>query len=185
MKRVFAHLMRIFRKFWFFLLIISPISPIFTFGVIIIMTVISLLCFDDPVDVESAVEDILNNFSEEELEIIFAEKMDKNVSDDKYLALVARYQSYVCPKKLDAITTWVGSESKKDAYIYNYELNDRKFDSFDVDVQKQHILPSINKDSIQTSRVINSGRGIIFSYTYKNSGETKDVVFTNEELKSL
>ena len=59
------------------------------------------------------------------------------------------------------------------------------FDDFDVNAQKQHILPSINKQSVQTSRVINSGKDIIFRYTYKNSGEIKDVVFTNAELKSL
>lgn len=185
MKRVFAHFMRIVRKFWFFLLIVAPISPIVFLGVIIIMTVISLLFFSDPVDVESAVEDLMKNFTEEELEIIFAEKVDENVSDDKYLDLVARYQCYVCPKKLDAITTWIGSESNKSSYVYNYELNDKKIDGFDVDVQKQHILPSINKKNVQTSRVINSGRDIIFRYTYKNSGETKDVVFTNAELKKL
>jgi hypothetical protein len=149
------------------------------------MTLISVLFFSDPVNVESAVEDILNNFTEEELEIIFAERVDENVSDDEYLDLVARYQSYVCPKKLDAVTTWTGSISRKDSYVYNYELNDKKIDSFDVKLQKESILQSINKNSVQTSRVINSGRGFIFRYTYKNSGEIKDVVFTNAELKSL
>lgn len=185
MKKFFAHFMRIIRKFWFFLLIIAPISPIFFFGVLIIMTVISMLFFSDPIDVESVVEDVLNHFTEEELEIIFAEKVDEKVSDEEYLALVARYQCYVCPKKLDSITTWTGSESYKDSFVYNYELNDKRFDDFDVEAQKQHILPSINKQSVQTSRVINSGKDIIFRYTYKNSGEIKDVVFTNAELKSL
>lgn len=185
MKRVFAHFMRIVRKFWFFLLMVAPISPIVLLGVIIIMTVVSLLFFSDPVDVESVVEDIINNFTEEELEIILAEKLDENVSDDNYLSLIAKYQSCICPKKLDAVTTWIGSETLKDSYVYNYEVNDKRIVSFDVDKQKECIRPSIDKNNVQTIRVVNSGRDIIFRYTYKNSGETKDVVFTNAELKSL
>ena len=185
MKKFFAHFMRIIRKFWFFLLIIAPISPIFFLGVLIIMTVISMLCFSDPVDVESAVEDLMSHFTEDELEIIFAEKVDEKVSDEEYLALVARYQCYVCPKKLDSVTTWVGSEVNKQAYTYNYELNDRKIEGFDIEKQKESIRASINKKNVQTSRVINSGRNFIFRYIYKNSGEIKDVVFTNEELRNL
>ena len=185
MKKFFAHFMRIIRKFWFFLLIIAPISPIFFLGVLIIMTVISMLCFSDPVDVESAVEDLMNHFTEDELEIIFAEKVDEKVSDEEYLALVARYQCYVCPKKLDSVTTWVGSEVNKQAYTYNYELNDRKIEGFDIEKQKESIRASINKKNVQTSRVINSGRNFIFRYIYKNSGEIVDVVFTNEELRNL
>ena len=185
MKKFFAHFMRIIRKFWFFLLIIAPISPIFFLVVLIIMTVISMLCFSDPVDVESAVEDLMNHFTEDELEIIFAEKVDEKVSDEEYLALVARYQCYVCPKKLDSVTTWVGSEVNKQAYTYNYELNDRKIEGFDIEKQKESIRASINKKNVQTSRVINSGRNFIFRYIYKNSGEIVDVVFTNEELRNL
>lgn len=185
MKRVFLHFKRIIRKFWLLLLIIAPISPIFFLGVLIIMTVISMLCFSDPVDVESAVEDLMSHFTEDELEIIFAEKVDEKVSDQDYLSLIARYQSYVCPKKLDSVTTWVGSEVNKQAYTYNYELNDRKIEGFDIEKQKESIRASINKKNVQTSRVINSGRNFIFRYIYKNSGEIVDVVFTNEELRNL
>lgn len=185
MKRFFAHLMRVVRKFWLFLLIIIPISPVFLLGVLIIMTLISMLFFSDPVDVESAVEDLLKNFTEDELDIIFAEEMDEKVCDDDYLSLIARYQSYVCPKKLDAVTTWVGSEINKQAYIYKYELNDRKISGFDVNKQKDSIRAIINKNSIQTMRVINSGRDIVFRYTYKYSGENTDVVFTNDELANI
>ena len=73
---------------------------------------------EDPVDVK----DVLNNFTEEELGIVLSETVDENVSDDEYLSLLARYQSYFCPKKLDHLTTWVGSENTKDAYILYYEI---------------------------------------------------------------
>jgi len=185
MKKFFAHFMRIIRKFWFILLIVAPISPIFFLGLLILMTLLSMLFFSDPIDVESAVEDILKNFTEEELDIIFAEKVDENITDDDYLNLCARYQTYVCPKKLDRITTWVGSEVDNQAYIYKYDLNDKMIEGFDVVKQKESISASIDKNKVQTSRVIRSGRGIIFRYTYKNSGEVKDVVFSNEELVNL
>ena len=76
MKRFFAHFMRIIRKFWFILLIIAPISPVFFLGVLIMMTTISMIFFNDPVDIEAEVEDLMSNFTEEELEIIFADKVD-------------------------------------------------------------------------------------------------------------
>lgn len=99
MKRFFAHFMRIIRKFWFILLIIAPISPVFFLGVLIMMTTISMIFFNDPVDIEAEVEDLMSNFTEEELEIIFADKVDEKVSDEEYLGLIAKYQSYVCGKR--------------------------------------------------------------------------------------
>ena len=185
MKKFFAHFMRIIRKFWFFLLIIAPISPIFFFGVLIIMTVISMLFFSDPIDVESVVEDVLSNFTEEELEIIFSEEVDENVSDEEYLTLAARYQCYICPKKLDKLTTWVGSENYKDSYVYQYDVNDKNIEFHDTDKQKELIKNSINKNNVQTLRLISSGKDVIFRYTYRNAGTVEDVVFTHEELENL
>jgi len=186
MKRFFAHFMRIIRKFWFILLIIAPISPVFFLGVLIMMTTISMIFFNDPVDIEAEVEDLMSNFTEEELEIIFADKVDEKVSDEEYLGLIAKYQSYVCgKKKIDKITTWVGSEVHNDSYIYLYELDDKKNIVFDIDKQKEGIRNSLNKENVQTYRIINSGRSLVFRYTFRSSGETKDVVFSNEELKNL
>ena len=53
MKRVFLHFKRFIAKFWFFLLIVAPISPVFLIGLIIIMMVISMAFFKDPLDVEA------------------------------------------------------------------------------------------------------------------------------------
>lgn len=88
-------------------------------------------------------------------------------------------------KKIDKITTWVGSEVHNDSYIYLYELDDKKNIVFDIDKQKEGIRNSLNKENVQTYRIINSGRSLVFRYTFRNSGETKDVVFSNEELKNL
>ena len=185
MKRVFLHCKRVFAKFWFIILLSCSISPIIGLGVFIAMTAFSMAFFSDPIDVKAEVEDLLNNFTEEELGVIFAEKVDENVSDDDYLTLVAKYQSYICDnKKIDEITTWTGSEVNKEAFIYLYELNDKKIEGFDIDKQKEAIRKSISKDHVQTYRIINSGRALIFRYTYRYSGQTMDVVFSNEELKN-
>jgi hypothetical protein len=185
MKRVFAHFMRLVKKVGFILFFAFAISPIAGLGLLILFMAISMLLFKDPVDMESEVEELLNHFTEEELEIIFAEKVDEKVSDDDYLALVAKYQSYVCEnKKIDEITTWTGSAVNKEAFIYLYELNDKKIESFDIDKQKEAIRKSISKDHVQTYRIINSGRDLIFRYTYRYSRKTMDVVFSNEELKN-
>lgn len=185
MKRVFLHFKRLLKKIGFILFFAFAISPFIGLGLLILSMAISMLLFKDPVDLESEVEELLNYFTEEELEIIFAEKVDENVSDDDYLSLVAKYQSYVCDKKkIDEITTWTGSVVNKEAFIYLYELNDKKVEGFDIDKQKEAIRKSISKDHVQTYRIINSGRGLIFRYTYRYSGQTMDVVFSNEELKN-
>lgn len=185
MKRAFLHFKRVISKLWFILVLFGVISPIVLFGMAILMTIVSMMFFDDPVDPESAVEDILNNFTEEQLNIIFSEKVDEDVCDDDYLTLLARYQSYVCPKKLDYITVWDGSELTNDSYVYLYTVNDKKFDYLDLSKQKDCIRTQINKNSVQTKRVISSGRNMVFRYTYKNSAQVEDVVFSNKELKEL
>ena len=96
MRRVYLHIKRLFKKFWFIIFFFSAISLVFGLGLVIIMTVISLLFFNDPVDIDA----ILENFTERELEIILSEEMDENVSDNEYLELIAKYQSLLCPKKI-------------------------------------------------------------------------------------
>ena len=118
MKRLVLHVKRLFRKFWFLIFFAWAISFVYGIALIIILTIISMLFFSDPVDVKG----ILENFTDEQLEIIFNEEDDENVSDDDYFTILARYQTFLCPKKLDKITTWVGSEVNDEAYIQRYEL---------------------------------------------------------------
>lgn len=185
MKRVIAHFTRLVKKVGFILFFAFAISPITGLVLLILSMTISMLLFKDPVDVEGEVEELLNHFTEEELAIVFDDKVDEKVNDDEYLSLLAKYQSYVCEKKkIDEITIWKGSAVNKESFIYLYELNDKKIESFDVEKQKEAIRKSISKDHVQTYRIINSGRSLIFRYTYRHSGETKDVVFSNEELKN-
>lgn len=178
MKRIYLHVKRLFKKFWFFILLVFAISFPIGFALLIVMTAISMLFFSDPVDVDA----ILDNFSERELEVILSEEMDETVSDDDYLMLVARYQSYFCPKKVDSVTTWLGSEVTKEAFVYTYELK-KKYEGFNEENMKSEILSKINKSSVHARRMVTSNRNMVFRYTYKNTGESFDIVITTEELK--
>ncbi len=178
MKKLFLHIKRLFRKFWFFIFLVSAISLPLGVVLLIVMTVISMLFFSDPVDINA----ILDEFTERELEIILSEKMDESVSDDEYLQLIARYQSFFCPKKLDYITTWTDSKVTDDSYIYEYELK-KTTDSFNQAKMKKDILSRINKKGVHARRLVTSNRNMVFRYTCKNTGESFDIVITTDELK--
>ena len=177
MKRLVLHVKRLFRKFWFIIFFCFAISLVFGVGILIIMTAISMLFFSDPVDVKG----ILKNFTDEELEIILSEKDNESVSDDDYFEILARYQTFLCPKKVDRITTWIGSEVTNSAYIQKYELKNNP--ELSTEMLKQNILASINKNSIAAKRAVRSNRSLNFEYTNPNTGETFTIVITADELK--
>jgi hypothetical protein len=156
----------------------SAISLVFGLALVIVMTAISMLFFNDPVDVDA----ILDNFTERELEIILSEEMDETVTDDEYLELLARYQSYFCPKKLDTATIWTESRVTVDSFIYEYELK-KRIKGFSVEQLRKEILESINKNSVQVQRIVHTNRNMIFRYTYQDNYETFDIVISTEELK--
>lgn len=179
MKRLFLHIKRIFKKFWFIIFFMSAISLVFGLALVIIMTIISILFFSDPVDVDG----ILDNFTERELEIILSEEMDESVADNEYLELIAKYQSYFCPKKIDSITIWTGSQVTTDSFIYEYELR-KRIDGFSVERLRREILSKINKNSVHVQRMIRTNRNMIFRYTYRDNYETFDIVISTEDLKA-
>ena len=155
----------------------SAISLVFGLALVIIMTVISKLFFSDPVDVDA----ILDNFTERELEIILSEEMDESVADEEYLELIARYQSYFCPKKIDRRTIWTGCMVTNDAYVFSYEYKGNE--SISSEQQKAKILSQINMNGVHVKRLVNSNRSLVFRYTYRQTGETMDIVFSTDELK--
>ena len=177
MKKLFLHLKRLFKKFWFVIFFVFAIS--FPIGLLLlaVMTIISMIFFDNIVDVD----DLLENFTEEQLEIILSDKIDERASDDEYFKILAEYQSYFCPKKADRITIWTGVEAKDDAYIHYYEL--KKEMEISKDALKEKILDQVNKSGVQTQRLIRSNKKLVFYYTYCKSGETFDITITPDELK--
>lgn len=178
MRRIYLHVKRLFKKFWFIIFFFSAISLVFGLGLVIIMTAISLLFFNDPVDIDA----ILDNFTERELEIILSEEMDESVSDDEYLTLTARYQSLLCPKKIDRITTWTGSEVTKDSFIYEYELK-KEPEGFSRDRLRENIVGQINKNSQHVQRLVTSNRNVVFRYFNRSTYETFEIAVSTEELK--
>jgi hypothetical protein len=177
MKKLFLHIKRLFRKFWFIIIFAFATSFLAGLGLLLIMTIISMLFYDNIVDVD----DILENFTEAQLEIILSDKIDERVSDDDYLKLLARYQSYFCPKKADWLTIWTGAEVTDDAYIHYYEL--KRDMEISKDALKEKILSQVNKAGVQAQRLIRSNKKLVFYYTYRKSGETFDITITPDELK--
>lgn len=177
MKKIFLHIKRLFRKFWFVIFFFFAISLIHGLIALVIMTIISMLFFDNIVDVDA----ILENFTEEQLEIIFNEEMDESVCDEDYLTLLARYQSYFCPKKIDRRTIWTGCMVTNDAYVFSYEYKGNE--SISSEQQKAKILSQINMNGVHVKRLVNSNRSLVFRYTYRQTGETMDIVFSTDELK--
>jgi hypothetical protein len=177
MKRVFLHSKRVFAKHWFIIGIAWAFSFIFGIGMFLILLIWSLNFNEDPVDVK----DILNNFTEEELDMVLAETVDENVSDEEYLDVLARYQSYFCPKKIDYMTIWQGSENNTDSYILFYEIK-KEYDNIDWEKVRETILSQLNRNSVHTIRLIRSNKDMIFRYTSRETGEHFDIVISNKEL---
>ena len=179
MKRVFSHIKRLFRKFWFFLFFAFAISPIMGLGVLIIATTLSMALFSDPVDAK----DPADYFTEEELRKI---QSDEDVDDEEYLMLLAKYQSYECPVKVDQITTWTSSEVTKESFICNYEINDRwhRYGEIDMNVVKSNILAQIDKKGVNVQRIIATNRNMIYRYWNRQSETFEDVVLSIDELRS-
>ena len=179
MKKVFYHITRVFSKCWFIILLACTISPIVAFGVLILFTIISMVFSSEPVE-EKNIDDY---FTDEDMK-----KMDKaeELDDDEYLTLVAKFQTYQCPKKVDQITTWTSSELTKDAYVYNYEIFDKwhKYGELNLMDLKNRILAGIDKQNVNIQRIIASNRNLVFRYRNYQKNTIDDVVLTTNELRS-
>lgn len=179
MKRVFSHIMRLIRKFGFFLFFAFVMSPIIGLGVLIMATVLSMLLFEDPIDAK----DPADYFTEDELRIIQTEEI---VDDEEYLTLMAKYQTFKCPVKVDQITTWTSSEVTNDAFICNYEIHDRwhRFGEIDMNEVKKNILARIDKNSSSVLRIVATNRNMIYRYWNHQKGSFEDIVLSTDELRS-
>ena len=79
MKRVFLHSKKVIANHWFIICIAGAISFIFGIGMFLILLLWSMAFSQDPVDVN----DVMETFSERELEIVLADTIDESVSDDE------------------------------------------------------------------------------------------------------
>lgn len=179
MKRVFYHIMRLFRKFWYLLMIAFAISPIMGLGVLIIATVISMTLFGDPVEAK----DPSDYFTEDELRMLQSGEVD---DEEEYLTLLAKYQTYECPVKIDKITTWTSSAVTKESYIFNYEIYDRwhRYGEIDKDTVKSNLLSQIDKDGCHVKYIVATNRNLIFRYWNRETDTVEDIVISTDELRS-
>lgn len=179
MNRVILHSKKVVSNHWFIICIAGAVSIVYAIIAFLAFLIYSMNFTEDPVDVN----DLMEEFTEEELQIVLADTMDVNVSDEEYFTLLARYQSYFCPKKVDSVTTWVGSEVTEDAYIMNYEIK-KEIEGFSADVLKNNIMKDINPNCVQTIRLVRSGKNLVFRYTFTSNYKSFDIVITPNELKA-
>ena len=177
MKRVLSHIKRLFRKFWFLLLLVFGASPFLWILIIVVATVISMLFFSDPVEPKNP-DDF---FSKEDLKHL---ESGERLEHEEFLQLLAKYQSYLCPVRVDKITTWTSSEVTKDAYICHYEINDRwhRYREIDMEIVKDNLLAQLDKSSYKVECVIATNRKVIFRYYNCNTETIDDVILSKEEL---
>ena len=184
MKKLVLHVKRLFRKFWIYILFMFAMSPIVGFVNLIIMIAISLLFFRDPLEPIN-VDEVMQEFTEEELAIIDEVTINEDVTDEDYLKLFARFQCFICPRRVDSATIWNGSEVKKDAYIYQYELNDhyRWLNKSFEDGLKERILSKTDIKNVWVQRLIRTNRNLIYRYWLRHAGGYTDIVITPIEIQ--
>lgn len=182
MRKLVLHVKRLFRKFWLFIALMFAMSPVIGLPVFLIMLAISLLCFSDPLEPIN-VEEIIREFTEEELSIINGE-IAEGVTDDEFFRLLAKYDCFICPRRVDSATIWNGSEVTENAYICHYELNDhyRWLNKHYKEGLKERILSKLDTTGIHVQRLIRTNRNLIFRYWFRHADGYTEVVITPEEL---
>lgn len=180
MRNLLFHIIRVLRKLGLLMFFVFVVSPISGFVVLVIATLISMVFFNDPVE-EKDPEDY---FTDEELRKI---ESDEEIDDEEYLTLLAKYESYKCPVKVDEITTWTSSEVTKDSYICNYEINEKKhkYGEIDMNTLKNNILARIDRNGNNAKRIIATNRNMIYRYWNRQTETYEDVVISTDELKNL
>jgi len=177
MKRVLLHSKKVISNHWFIILIAGAISFIIGIGMFLLLLIWSMTFTQDPIDVN----DLMDNFTEREMEIVLAETIDESVSDEEYLSTLAKYQSYFCPKKVDYLTLWTGSIYTGKSYILYYEVK-KRFEEIDRNILKENILTHINKNSVLSMRLVRSNKNMIVRYTDRKTSDYFEIVITSQEL---
>jgi hypothetical protein len=49
--------------------------------------------------------------------------------------------------------------------------------------QKKRIFAQINTNGVHVKRLVNSNRSLVFRYTYRQTGDTVEIVFSTDELR--
>lgn len=180
MGKVIQHAKRVFKYFWILIVFLGAIQIFFGLGAFVLLLIISLMFFDNFPE-EKKPEDY---FTDEEWRIIHSDEASQD--DEEYLSLLARFQTYECPIKVDEITTWTSSELTKESFICHYEINDKrgKYGVIDMAKVKKDILDSIDKEGYKVQRIVATNRNMIFRYWNRQTETSEDIVLSTDELKS-
>ena len=184
MRKVTLHIKRLFRKFWFYIFFMFVPSPILGIANLLIMMVISMLFFSDPIE-PIDMEEVIKKFTEGEQKIL---NSPDGTDPEEYLSLLGRYLTLLCPNKVDPITTWVNVEVKKEAFIYNYVIDDKKHKYGDIDMSalKERIMSStFNSKDYDVKCLVATNRNMVFRYKNNQTKTIEDIIIYHNELKEL
>lgn len=183
MRKIVLHAKRLFRKYWFYILLMFGLSVVVGLANFIIMLVISLLFFRDPMEPIN-MDEVMQEFTEEEL-LIISGGIFEGVTDEDYFKLLARYECFVCPRRVDSATIWNGSEVTHDSYICHYELNDhyRWLNKNYEEGLKERILSRLDTESVHVQRIIRTNRNLVYRYWLRHAGGYMEIVITPEEIQ--
>lgn len=178
-SKLIQHIGRVIKYFWVVILILGVLQGLLGLGVFILLVIISLLFFDN-IPEEKKPEDY---FTKEEWDLI--QSGESSQDDEEYLSLLARFQTFECPVKIDPITTWTSSELTKESFICHYEINDKKNEYGEIDWEKvkKETLNSIDKEGYKVQRIVATNRNMILRYWNRQTEKSYDLVLSNEELK--
>ena len=180
MRKVYLHFLRLFRAMGclFLLLFIAtgPWGALVIFPIcLIISLIISLLFFNDPIDFQK----IREQFTEEELKILDADKIEKDVSDDLYLSLFVKMMNLRANSSLDENKQKIIIELNDNSIVFSYRFFDEatkaRFDKKRTEFATM-IKNDLAKQFVPYHRLKKSHRNLIVRYYDLNSDNYTETI---------
>lgn len=176
MRKLYLHFVRLIKNmgclFVLLFLVTGPWSVIIIFPICL---VISLLFFRDPIDYQK----INEQFTEEELKILDAEKVEEHVSDDLYLSLYVKMMNLLVNQHIDEDKQKIIIELNEDSLVYNYHFYDKETkEQFDKKYTEgiSMIKNDLVKQFVPYHRLKNSHRNLIVRYYDLNSDNFTETI---------
>ena len=175
MRKLYLHFVRLIKNMGCLFVIIFLVTGPYVLIVIPVCLIISLIFFSDPIDVQKITE----QFTEEELKILDAEKIEEHVSDDLYLSLYVKMMNLRANISLDENKQKIIIELNDDSIVFNYRFFDEATKAR-FDKKKTEFATMIKNDLVKQfvpyHRLKNSHRNLIVRYYDLNSDNFTETI---------
>lgn len=175
MRKLYLHFVRLIKNMGCLFVIIFLVTGPYVLIVIPVCLIISLIFFSDPIDVQKITE----QFTEEELKILDAEKIEEHVSDDLYLSLYVKMMNLRANISLDENKQKIIIELNDDSIVYSYRFFDEATKAR-FDKKKTEFATMIKNDLVKQfvpyHRLKNSHRNLIVRYYDLNSDNFTETI---------